>query len=91
MATETVIDREPEAPVDADTLSLDAIAAWLLAKPAGARADSGIRAVEIFFGRDSHLADPWPTQVTWHTSDERLSATQFEYVVWPAGPRVPPS
>ena len=64
VATETVIDREPEAPVDADALSIDAIAARLLAKPAAARADSGVRAVEIIFGRDAALADPWPTQVS---------------------------
>lgn len=63
VATETVIDREPEAPVDAAALSIDAIAARLLAKPKTARADSGVRAVEILLGRDARLIDPWPTQV----------------------------
>ena len=54
---------DPEPPVDADSLSIDAIAARLLAKPKTARADTGPRVVEMLLGRDPRTAgDAWPTQ-----------------------------
>jgi hypothetical protein len=63
---ETVLDTEPETPVDAASLSIAAIAARLLTKPRGARADTGVRVAEILLGRtagpDVASADAWPTQ-----------------------------